>query len=123
MAKKTVMIVDDEPDINKVVVDILGPKGYKVVTAVSGKEALSKLKRTKPDLILIDFLMPTMSGIELCRAIRADSKLANAKVAFLTALTLSSKGMKELNSLDVMDFIKKPFDYDVLIRRVKKLIG
>ena len=123
MAKKTIMVVDDEPEIAKVVVEILSSKGYKVVSAASGKEALSKMKKAKPNLMLIDFLMPSMSGIELCKAIRADSKFANTKVAFLSALTLSSKGMKELDGLDVMDFIKKPFDYDVLIRSVKKLVG
>ena len=123
MAKKTVMIVDDEAPINKVVEDILEPEGYKVVSALSGQEALDKLKKTKVDLILIDFFMPGMSGRELCEKIRADNKLKKLKAAFLTAATLSSTGMKELDKMKVLDYIKKPFEYKDLIKRVKKMVG
>lgn len=123
MAKKIVMIVDDEAPINKVVEDILEPEGYKVISALTGQEALDKLKRAKVDLMLIDFFMPGMSGRELCEKIRADSKLKKLKVAFLTAATLSSTGMKELDKMKVLDYIKKPFEYKDLIKRVKKMIG
>ena len=123
MAKKIVMIVDDEAPINKVVEDILEPEGYKVVSALNGTEALDKLKRAKVDLILIDFFMPGLSGRELCEKIRADSKLKKLKVAFLTAATLSPTGMKELDKMNVLDYIKKPFEYKDLIKRVKKMIG
>ncbi len=123
MAKKIVMVVDDEAPINKVVEDILEPEGYKVISALSGSEALSKLKRAKVDLILIDFFMPGMSGRELCEKIREDSKLEKLKVAFLTAATFSSTGMKALDKMKVADFIKKPFEYKDLIKRIKKIIG
>ncbi len=117
------MVVDDEPPINKVVEDILEPVGYKVVSAVTGQEALDKLKKIKPNLILIDFFMPGMSGRELCEKIREDSKLKNLKIAFLTAATFSQKGSAELKRMNVVDYIKKPFDYQDLIKRVKKIIG
>jgi len=123
LAKKTVMIVDDEPLINKVVEDILEPEGYNVVVAISGQEALNKLKKVKTDLILIDFFMPGMSGRELCEKIRSDSKLKNIKVAFLTAATFTESGIKELHNMDVLDYIQKPFEYKDLIQRVKKMIG
>jgi len=123
MPKKIVMIVDDEQPICKVIEDILQPEGYKVISAISGQDALAKLKKTKPDLILIDFFMPKLSGRELCEKIRADAKLKNLKAAFLTAASLSPSGMKELKSLNVLDYIKKPFDYQDLIKRVKKIIG
>ena len=117
------MIVDDEQPINKVVVDILEPEGYKVLQAMSGLEALNKLKKIIPDLILIDFFMPGMSGRELCEKIRADGKLKNLKVVFLTAATFTKSGMKELDKMDVLDYIKKPFEYKDLIKRVKKITG
>ena len=117
------MVVDDEPPINKVVEDILEPEGYKVVSATSGQEALDKLKKVKPNLILIDFFMPGMSGRELCEKIRADKKLKNLKVAFLTAATFSASGIKELDKMDVLDYIKKPFEYKDLVKRVKKVVG
>ena len=123
MPKKIVMVVDDEPPINKVVEDILEPEGYRVVSAVSGQEALDKLKKIKPALILIDFFMPGMSGRELCEKIRADDKLKNLKIAFLTAATFSQKGTDELKRMNVLDYIKKPFNYQDLIKRVKRMIG
>ena len=121
--KKTVMVVDDEKIILKVVEDILEPEGYNVVSAISGEEALDKLKKVRPDLILLDFYMPGMSGKELCERIRADNKLKNIKVAFLTVATFSQKDIKELNNLFVLDYIPKPFEYRDLIKRVKKIIG
>jgi len=123
MAKKTIMIVDDEPPINKVVEDILEPEGYKVVSAISGPEALDMLKKVKPHLILIDFFMPGMSGRELCEKIRADSKLKDIKVVFITAATFSASGRDELEKMNVLDTIAKPFEYKDLIQRVKKIVG
>lgn len=123
MAKKTILIVDDEQPICKVVEDILKPEGYKMVSVISGQEALDELKKNKPDLMLIDFFMPGMSGRELCEKIRADSNLKDIKVAFLTAATFSASGMKAIEKMDVLDFIKKPFEYKDLINRVKKMIG
>lgn len=123
MPKKTIMIVDDEEPVCKVVEDILKPEGYNVVSAYSGDEALDKLKKVKTDLMLIDFFMPRMSGRELCEKIRADSKLKNIKVAFITAATFSASGMKELEDMNVLDYIKKPFDYKDLIQRVKKMVS
>lgn len=123
MAKKTILVVDDEQPICKVVEDILKPVGYKVISVLSGQEALEELKKNKPDLILIDFYLPGMSGRELCEKIRADSNLKDIKVAFLTAATLSASGMKAIEAMNVLDFIKKPFEYKDLINRVKKMIG
>ena len=123
MPKKTIMVVDDEPPINKVIEDILEPEGYKVVSAISGQEALDKLKKVKPNLILIDFFMPGISGRELCEKIRADKKLKNLKVVFLTAATFSASGMKDLDKLNVLDYIKKPFEYKDLVKRIKKVVG
>ena len=117
------MIVDDESPINKVIKDILEPEGYNVVSAINGEEALEKLKKVEPDLILIDFFMPGMSGRELCEKIRADSKLKNLKLAFLTVATFSKSGMKALERVGVLDYIRKPFDYKDLINRVKQMIG
>jgi len=73
--------------------------------------------------MLIDFFMPGMSGRELCEKIRADSKLKNLKVVLVTGVTFSQTGIKALDKLDVLDYIKKPFEYKDLIKRVKKIIG
>ncbi len=122
MPKKTIMIVDDEPNILNLIGHIF-KEDYNVVKAQSGKDALKKLKKIKPDLILLDFFMPEMSGREVCEKIRADSKLKNLKVAFLTVASFSLSGMKDLDKMNVLDYIKKPFGHKDLIKRVKKIIG
>ena len=120
--KKTVMIVDDSPLILEVIGDILKPEGYGVIKAQSGDAALKMLKSIKPDLILLDFFMPGMSGREVCEKMRADSKLKNIKVVFLTAANFSQKGEMELKQMGILDNIQKPFDNKDLVDRVKKLL-
>ena len=122
MDKKIIMIVDDEPSITKVVSDVFTQEDYEVVIASSGEEALEKLKKTKPNLILIDFFMPGMSGRELCEKIRADSEFKDLKIAFITAASFSQSGEKELKNLNVLDYIKKPFDNKDLVERVRKIV-
>ena len=120
---KTILIVDDEADILNLVEDILTPEGYKIIKAKSGTDALKILKKIKPDLVLLDFFMPKMSGREVCEKIRADKRLKSIKVAFLTIAKLSKVGFKELNRMNVIDFRQKPFDNEDLIKRVKKIIS
>ena len=116
------MVVDDDVNILKVVEDILEPEGYNVVKAKSGFDALKILKKIRPDLILVDYFMPNMSGVELCEKIRSDNKLKDIKLAFLTAGTFSVVSEKYLERMNVLDIIKKPFDYKDIISRVKKII-
>ena len=122
MAKK-IMIVDDEQDIRTVVKVILEDAGYKVETATDGPDAIEKLKKGLPDLVLIDMFMPGMSGRELCEFIRADNKLKKLKCAFLTVAEFSAAGMEELKKMKVLDYIKKPVENKDLIKRIKKMIG
>ena len=123
MSKKIILIVDDEPTINKVVQDILEPEGYEVISATSAKEALSLLKKTKVDLALLDHFMPGMTGVDLLEEIRKDNNLKNLKCAFITAGVFKELGMKWIKKLGALDYIKKPFQYKDLIKRVKKMIG
>jgi len=122
MAKK-LLVVDDQEDTCKLVKVTLQDSGYKVIIALSGKEALSKLKKQKVDLVLVDYFMPEMSGRKLCEEIRKDAKLKNIKLAFLTVAEYGKKGHEEMKELKILDYIKKPFVEDDLIKRVKKIIG
>ncbi|MFQ6129443.1 MAG: response regulator [Candidatus Hadarchaeaceae archaeon] len=122
MAKK-VMIVDDEADLCETVKLLLEGRGFEVVTVLSGGEALEKLKKEKVDLALIDFFMPGMTGRDLVDKIRADPKLKDLKLAFLTVASFGKVGLEDLRKLGVLDYIRKPFDNEDLVRRVKKIVG
>lgn len=118
----TIMIVDDDPDIRLVVRRALEAEGFSVQEAESGKEALKKLKANPADLVLIDFLMPEMSGRELAERIRRDPKLNSLKLVFLTVANFGEVGNAELKALGVLDYIQKPFKKDDLVRRIKSAL-
>jgi len=121
---KTILVVDDEVLILKAVEEILKIEGYNVVKAQSGDEALKKLEKIKPDLILLDYYMPSMSGRDLCERIRVYNKLKNLKIAFLTvAIPSNIGGKEEMERLGILDYIQKPFEKKDLVKRVKKIIG
>jgi CheY-like chemotaxis protein len=123
MTKKRIMVVDDEDSLLQLVEAILANEGYEVITASDGKECLEKLKTVKPDLILLDMMMPDMSGREVCERIRKDPKTKDLKVAFLTVAKFSEAGKGVLEKMKVLDYITKPFDNEDLVRRVKKIVG
>lgn len=121
--KKKIMIVDDEVNILELVKVILEQEGFEVISVSSGKECLDKLKEVKPDLILMDMMMPSMSGREVTEKIRKNPKTKNLKIAFLTVARFSEVGRDMLKDLNVSDYITKPFDNADLVKRVKKLVG
>lgn len=123
MAKKKVMVVDDEETLVTLVTAILTNEGYDIISASSGQECLEKLKETKPDLIILDMMMPGMSGREVCEKIRADKGLKNVKIVFLTVAKFSEVGKESLKKMKVLDYINKPFDNEDLIRRIKKVLS
>jgi len=120
---KTIMVVDDEPHLVELVSAILEQEGYNVVTAENGQEALKKLETVTPDLILLDMMMPGMSGREVCERMRKNPKTANIKVAFLTVAQFSEVGKNVLKELKVADYITKPFTNMDLVKRVKDLLS
>ncbi len=122
MAKK-IMIVDDEESLIELVTAVLEQEGYEIITAMNGEEALEKLRTEKPDLILLDMMMPGMSGREICEKIRGDPKTKDLKIAFLTVAKFSEAGKGVLEKMNVLDYITKPFENQDLIRRVKKMVG
>jgi len=122
MSKK-IMIVDDEENITELVRAIFEKEGFDVICANSGKECLEKLTKVKPDLILMDMMMPLMTGRETLEKIRKNPKTKDLKVAFLTVVRFSEIGKDELKDLRVSDYITKPFDNKDLITRVRKIVG
>ena len=117
----TILLVDDEPDILEIVRYNLTAEGYKVKTAENGKEAISIAKKTKPQLILLDVMMPRMGGMEACRKMREIPELSETVIAFLTA---RGEDYSELAGFDAGadDYITKPIKPKVLVGRVKGLL-
>jgi len=123
MSKKKIMIVDDEESLVELVKAILEREGFEVIPAYNGDECLNKLEKLKPDLILMDMMMPKMTGKETTKKIRENPKTKDIKIIFLTVVRLSEIGKDGLKKLNVLDFITKPFDNADLVNRVKKLLG
>jgi len=120
--KKIIMVVDDNPDllysVERGLASLNGD--YKVITADSGKKCLQLLKSTKPDLILLDIMMPHMDGWDTCAKIKNDKKIDSIPIVFLTAKTDPiSKSMGRLASAD---YITKPFDMNDLKKRIDFVI-
>lgn len=111
MAK--VLVVDDEPEAVELLVEFLASKGYEVLTATSGEEALQRVKEDRPHLVLLDIRMPKMNGIEVLRRIREiDPEMG---VIMVTAVNEEDVGRKALE-LGAFDYIVKPLDLKYLER-------
>lgn len=121
--KKKIMVVDDEENLLELVKVILEQEGFDVIPVPNGQECLEKLKVIKPDLILMDMMMPNMSGRETTEKIRANPKTKNLKIIFLTVARFSEIGKDVLKKMNVLDYITKPFDNEDLVKRVKKLVS
>ncbi len=117
----TILLVDDEPDILEIISYNLKAEGYKVKTASSGREGVEKAKKVRPDLILLDVMMPEMDGIEACEQIRKTPGLEHTIIAFLTA---RGEDYSQVAGFEVGadDYIAKPVKPKVLTSRLKALL-
>ncbi|MBS4098553.1 MAG: response regulator [Sulfuricella sp.] len=114
----TVLVVDDAPPNVKLLRLILKDAGYRVLEAVSGPEALTTLRRDKPDIMVLDVRMPGMTGYQVCREIRDDPEFAALPVIMVTALSLPEERLKGIEA-GATDFISKPFNKKELLARVR----
>jgi two-component system alkaline phosphatase synthesis response regulator PhoP len=126
--KGKILIVDDDPDILEALTVILEAKEYQVITARDGVEGLANLKAEKPDLLILDLLMPKMDGFAVCKELQDPrwSKFRDIPILILTSVREeASRRRYELETgleLDVDDYVEKPIAPDVLLERVGKLI-
>lgn len=122
MSNKTVLIADDEPNIMISLEYLLKREGYRVLVARDGDEALRTIQEQRPDLVLLDGMMPGKSGFEVCQAVREDAGLQGVRILMLTAKgrpTDIAKGM----ALGADDYMTKPFSTRELAAKVAELLA
>jgi DNA-binding response OmpR family regulator len=116
-----VFIVDDEPDVVRLLQFRFEKEGFETITASEGQTALAMVESEMPDLVLLDIMMPLMDGMEVLRQIRSRRRTSKIPVIMLTAKTASIT-VDEARQLWVSDYIMKPFDPEVLVRKAKKAL-
>jgi len=118
---KTILIVDDEPKIVQICRDYLTAAGFKVIGVESGPLGLAAARRERPDLIVLDLMLPDMDGLDVCRCLRQDTRLKEVPIIMLTARVEESDKLIGLE-LGADDYITKPFSPRELVARVRAVL-
>jgi len=119
--KAKIFIVEDEPSIVQLVKYNLEKENFKVLVSNNGEEGLQEIKKIEPDLILLDWMLPDLSGIDICKALRKDTKFKNIPIIMLTARSQEEDKVLGLN-VGADDYLPKPFSNLELIARVNALL-
>ena len=122
-SKKSVVCIEDEPEMIDLIKLILGRKGFELAGAMGGREGLELIRRSKPDLVLLDLMMPDMDGWEVYKQMKADKALCNIPVIVVTADGQPITRVLGLHIAKVDDFITKPFGPQDLIKSIEKVLS
>ncbi len=114
-----ILIIDDEPTYLELMQDYLRFKGFEVSTAKDGDEAIKQMRYEKPDLILLDIMMPTMDGYQFCRTLKADAAFWDIPIIVVTAIA-SDRGERMMQGLGAAAYLEKPIDQDQLLKLIRK---
>ena len=125
MAGAKLLVVDDEPDAVLILARTLLARGYRVITAESGLQAVNLAKEEKPDVILLDILMPDMDGTQVAAVLQEDPTTKDIPVIFLTCLITKKTQEIGLRYHDAGQyvFMSKPYDLDNLLMEINRLVG
>ena len=119
-----ILLVDDDPDFVEATKVVLESRPYEVITALSGEDGLKKAREEKPDLVLLDIIMPGVDGFQVCQQLKKDPQLAEIPVIMITSFSerymVTSLGVSQGLSLEAEDFVDKPVAPAELLIRVEK---
>ena len=118
-----VVCVEDEPEMIELIRLILGRKNFELIGAVGGRDGLGTIRKEKPDLVLLDLMMPDMDGWEVYQQMKADTELSNIPVIVVTAKAQSIDKVLGLHIAKVEDYVTKPFGPKELLDSVRKVLG
>jgi len=122
-----ILLVDDDPDFVEATKVVLESRPYEVITALSGEEGLQKARAEKPDLVLLDIMMPGIDGFQVCQQLKKDPQLSQIPVIMITSFSEkymeSSIGLSQGLGLEAEDFVDKPVAPTELLIRVEKWLN
>lgn len=118
-----VVCVEDEPEMIELIRLILGRKNFELIGAVGGRDGLGTIRKEKPDLVLLDLMMPDMDGWEVYQQMKADAELSDIPVIVVTAKAQSIDKVLGLHIAKVEDYVTKPFGPKELLDSVRKVLG
>jgi len=121
--KKSVVCIEDEPEMIDLIKLILGRKGFELAGAMGGREGLDLIRRLKPDLVLLDLMMPDMDGWEVYQQLKSDEALKQIPVIIVTAKAQSIDKVLGLHIAKVDDYVTKPFGPQELLQSVEKVLS
>lgn len=122
MNKKKILVVDDELDMLKLMSLRFERSGYDVIKATNGREALRLMRNEKPDLVILDFLMPVMTGDKVCKRSKNDEALKDIPIILFTVNT-DTVTIEKARNLGASDCMTKPFDPEELMSKVERLLA
>ena len=122
MAKRKVLVVDDEEDITNTVAIMLRSRGFDVVTAYEGSDGFAKAKIERPDIILLDIVMPVMDGFDTCVKLKSDKETQKIPIIMFSASS-ENVSVTKANKVGAEDFVVKPFNLTVLLSKLNRLLA
>lgn len=119
---KKILLVDDEPDALEIYAMRLEISGYEVITTDDGEKALEAAKRLRPDLIVLDLMLPKIEGYDVCRILKFDDDFKNIPIVILSALSQSADRQKAVQA-GANSYFVKPVDFKLLIQSIEELLS
>src|SRR5512135_1178093 len=121
MAGEKILNIDDSPTVQRLIEMILSSQGYQVVLASDGEEGIAKAKSERPDLILVDFVMPKMNGYQVCKTLKEDEEFKTTPIILVTSKG-DKVGSKFVDVLGITEYFTKPFQPEELLAKIREVI-